>query len=80
MSIAFSRDSSLCIAFCECGGQATGISSRKPDDLTAFNKAIIEPVVENRESKSTRAENRGVREDSFLIRAISGRIFAFTLF
>jgi protease I len=38
------------------------VSSRKPDDLPAFNKAIVESVAENRESKSTRAENRDERE------------------
>jgi deglycase len=38
------------------------VSSRKPDDLPAFNKAIVECVASSQGSKSARAESRETRE------------------
>lgn len=38
------------------------VSSRKPDDLPAFNKAIVECVASSQPSKSARAESRETRE------------------
>ena len=38
------------------------VSSRKPDDLPAFNKAIVECVASSQPSKSARAEGRETRE------------------
>jgi deglycase len=38
------------------------VSSRKPDDLPAFNKAIVELVAQSQPSKALRDDNRAARE------------------
>ncbi len=46
----------------ECIRDRNWVSSRKPDDLPAFNKAIVDRVAEVQPAKGIRAETRDERE------------------